>query len=196
MRKFGPSVLFASAFLATVPWQAAIAAQSPELSDVAGKYSVTPSSRIAFSVGQVGGGGIKGVFGKFSGTFTLEAGDLQHSSVSFTLSPDSVDAGEKRIDTFLKSTAVFDTANYNAITFRSTTIKQTGPDTATMTGQLKAKGRESTESFNVKLTRWNGKSIAFDVTGDIFRSRYNMDVGTPIYSNVVHFDMSVEGQRR
>jgi polyisoprenoid-binding protein YceI len=105
-------------------------------------------------------------------------------------------AGEKRIDTFLKSTAVFDAANFNAITFRSSAIKQTGPDTATVTGQFSAKGHQRSESFNVKLTRWNGKSIAFDVSGDVFRSRYDMDVGTPIYSNVVHFDMSVEGERR
>ncbi len=27
------------------------------------------------------------------------------------------------------------------------------------------------------------------------RSRYGMDVGTPIYSNVVQFDMTIRGQR-
>lgn len=189
-------LLFASALLLASTSGQVWAANAPELSEVAGKYTVTPSSRIAFSVAQVGGGGIKGVFGKFSGSFTLETGDLQHSTVSFTLVPDSVVAGEKRIDTFLKSTAVFDAANFNAITFRSNAIKQTGPDTATVTGQLSAKGHQRSESFNVKLTRWNGKSIAFDVSGDVFRSRYDMDVGTPIYSNVVHFDMSVEGERR
>ncbi len=27
------------------------------------------------------------------------------------------------------------------------------------------------------------------------RSRYGMDVGTPIYSNVVQFDMMIEAQR-
>ena len=193
MRLLHLSGLFVSAILAASSGQAA---QAPKLSDVAGKYGVAPSSRIAFSVAQVGGGGIKGVFGKFTGTFTLEGGDLQHSTVVFTLWPESVESGEKRIDTFLKSTAVFDTVNFDVINFRSSSIKQTGPDTATMTGQLSAKGQTRTENFDVKLTRWSGKSIAFNVTGDVFRSRYSMDVGTPIYSNVVHFDMSVEGERK
>ena len=33
-------------------------------------------------------------------------------------------------------------------------------------------------------------------TGDIFRSPYGMDAGTPIYSNVVRFDMDIRGKRR
>jgi polyisoprenoid-binding protein YceI len=37
--------------------------------------------------------------------------------------------------------------------------------------------------------------IGFTVSGRILRSHYAMDVGTPIYSNVVEFDMLVEGQR-
>jgi polyisoprenoid-binding protein YceI len=66
-------LLFASALLLASTIGQVWAANTPELSEVAGKYTVTPSSRIAFSVAQVGGGGIKGVFGKFSGSFTLEA---------------------------------------------------------------------------------------------------------------------------
>jgi polyisoprenoid-binding protein YceI len=48
----------------------------------------------------------------------------------------------------------------------------------------------------VKLTSWTGRAIGFNVSGNIYRSRYAMDVGTPIYSNVVRFDMTIEGQRR
>lgn len=170
--------------------------QQPSLKDAAGRYVISPSSHINFSVGQVGGGGIKGNFGRFSGTFNLDSSDIDHSVVIFSLMPESVDAGEDRIDAFLKSTAVFDAAHFSTISFRSSSIKQTGPDTATMTGVLTAKGHTRNESFNVKLTSWNGRSIAFDVSGDILRSRYGMDVGTPIYSNVVRFQMAIEGARR
>jgi polyisoprenoid-binding protein YceI len=37
--------------------------------------------------------------------------------------------------------------------------------------------------------------VAFHVTGKVLRSRYGMDVGTPIYSNVVDFDMTLVGRR-
>lgn len=169
----------------------------PSLKEAAGRYEISPSSHINFSVGQVGGSsGIKGNFGKFSGTLNLDAGDVSHSVVTFSLMPQSVSAGEERVDNFLKSTAVFDAANFNAISFRSSDIKQTGPGTATVTGVLTAKGHTRNETFDVKLTSWNGRSIAFDVRGDILRSRYGMDVGTPIYSNVVRFEMAIEGQKK
>ncbi|RWB26073.1 MAG: polyisoprenoid-binding protein, partial [Mesorhizobium sp.] len=38
-------------------------------------------------------------------------------------------------------------------------------------------------------------TIRFHVTGQVLRSRYGMDVGTPIYSNVVDFDMTLTGRR-
>lgn len=46
------------------------------------------------------------------------------------------------------------------------------------------------------LANRQGSHIAFNVSGRIYRSRYGMDVGTPIYSNVVQFDMVIDGKRR
>ena len=179
-----------------VPVLVAQASDVPKLADVAGRYAITPSSRVGFTVGQVGGGGIKGVFGDFSGTFDLRADDLGHSAVSFELKPSSVSTGQARIDNFLRSGAVFDTTHFDRIAFRSARVEQTGQDTARITGTLTAKGHSGTESFDVTLANRQGSRIAFNVSGRIYRSRYGMDVGTPIYSNVVQFDMMIDGQRR
>jgi len=167
----------------------------PSLMDAAGRYTITNASDIRFHVDQVGGGGIKGSFGSFSGNFNLKAGDLSHSMVNFELKPQSVSTGQTRVDAFLRSSAVFDSDNYEKITFRSNRIEQTGPDSAHVTGTLTAKGHSAPESFDVRLTSWNGRTIGFTVSGQILRSHYAMDVGTPIYSNLVQFDMVVEGQR-
>lgn len=185
------ALLFSAAFPATT--QSAV--KVPSLDQAAGRYAISPGSNIAFAVGQVGGGGIKGTFGKFSGTFNLKAGDLAHSVVNFELKPESVSTGQDRIDAFLRSGAVFDSSRFDTITFRSERVEQTGPDSARISGTMTAKGRRSPESFDVKLTAWNGRSIAFKVSGKVFRSHYAMDVGTPIYSNVVQFDMVIQGQR-
>ncbi|MBP1842369.1 polyisoprenoid-binding protein YceI [Rhizobium petrolearium] len=185
------ALLFAVSF----PQAGQSAVEVPSLAEVAGRYAITPGSSIAFSVGQVGGGGIKGKFGKFSGTFNLKAGDLAHSMVSFELKPESVMTGQDRIDAFLRSGAVFDSSQFETISFRSEHVEQTGPDSARITGTLTAKGRSMSESFDVTLTAWSGRMIAFNVSGRIFRSRYAMDVGTPIYSNVVQFDMMIKGER-
>ncbi|HEV7306532.1 YceI family protein [Ensifer sp.] len=169
---------------------------TPELSDAAGNYGITSASRIHFTVAQAGGGGgIVGDFGKFSGNFRIDRNDIDRSTVEFTLYPESVKTGEKRIEDFLKSSAVFDTSNYNTVTFRSTNVKQTGPDTAAVEGTLTARGTSRKERFSVTLLDWNRGSIAFNIRGSIHRSPYGMDVGTPIYSNVVEFDMNIKGQR-
>ncbi|WP_429817200.1 YceI family protein [Ensifer sp. B1-9] len=171
-------------------------AAAPDLADAAGNYGITSASRIHFTVAQAGGGGIVGDFGKFSGSFRIDRNDVGHSTVEFTLYPESVKTGEKRVEDFLKSSAVFDAANYSTVTFRSTNVKQTGPDTAAVEGTLTARGTSRKERFSVTLLDWNRSSIAFNIRGNIHRSPYGMDVGTPIYSNVVEFDMNIKGQRR
>lgn len=165
------------------------------LSDIGGRYAIAPSSKIGFSVAQVGGGGISGLFPQFSGTFELHPEDLARSRVSFTLTPGSVVTGEPRVEAFLRSTAVFDVAEYPQITFRSTRIVQVDSDSAVIDGILSARGKSRKESFKASLVQHKGRKVVFHVVGDVLRSPYGMDVGTPIYSNVVRFDMVLLGQR-
>lgn len=185
-----------SVVLAASPGPDAAFASAPQLADAAGNYGITGASRIHFSVAQVGGGGIVGDFGKFSGNFRIDGNNIGRSSVEFTLYPESVETGESRVEDFLKSSAVFDSATYRTVTFRSTSIRQTGPDSAAVEGTLTARGKARKEQFSVKLTDWNSRQISFKIRGSIFRAPYGMDVGTPIYSNVVEFDMNIKGQKR
>ncbi|MCA1441030.1 polyisoprenoid-binding protein [Ensifer sp. IC4062] len=191
------SALKATVCVACVFATPAANAQAPALTDAAGSYRITSPSSIQFSIGQVGGGGgIAGNFAKFSGGFRIDGANIERSSVEFTLYPESVRARERRIEDFLRSSAVFDAANFQTVTFRSTSVRQTGPDTATVEGALTARGKTRKERFAVTLTDWDRRSISFTIRGSIRRSPYGMDVGTPIYSNVVQFDMKITGRRR
>ncbi|WP_348225790.1 YceI family protein [Phyllobacterium sp. YR531] len=174
---------------------AASVAAADTLSEVAGRYDIQPSSHIGFTVAQVGGGGITGDFKKFSGVFALNKSDIAHSMIDFTLYPESVVTGQARIENFLRSDAVFDTENFPTIKFKSTQITQTSPDTAVISGLLTARGKSSPATFQATLSGHGKNTITFHVDGKIMRSRYGMDVGTPIYSNVVQFDMTIEAQR-
>lgn len=183
---------------AVIPLLFAIApalANADTLADVAGRYKIDASSRIGFVVAQIGGGGISGDFKKFSGVFSLNNGDIGRSSIEFTLFPESVNTGQSRIENFLRSDAVFDSQNFPTVTFKSTHIAQTGPNTATVDGILTARGKSSPASFQASLATHDRNAIVFHVEGKIMRSRYGMDVGTPIYSNVVQFNMMIHGQR-
>lgn len=166
------------------------------LSDAAGHYSLaTGASSVAFSIDSVSGRGIAGRFTQFTGMINLSPSDISRSSVAITIIPASVHTGQDRVDTFLKSEAVFDVKNNPSIRFRSTSIHRTGEKTATITGLLTARGHTGPATFNAELSSLTGKSIGFHVMGKVFRSPYGMDVGTPIYSNVVNFDMSLIGRR-
>ncbi|MCH4542305.1 polyisoprenoid-binding protein [Ochrobactrum sp. POC9] len=160
-----------------------------------GHYTIQQSSHIAFTVSQVGGGGLGGSFGEFTGNLELDAQNLSRSSVSFRLRPASVDAKQSRITDFLKSSAVFDVQDYPVLTFESTRITQTGPRTARIDGMLTARGKTHGETFFAALVSNDARTVTFHVTGDVLRSPYGMDVGTPIYSNVVKFEMNLRGAK-
>ncbi|QND53035.1 polyisoprenoid-binding protein [Phyllobacterium sp. 628] len=170
-------------------------ANADTLSEVAGRYKIDSSSRIGFAVAQIGGGGITGNFKKFSGIFALNNGDITRSSIEFTLFPESVSTGQARIESFLRSDAVFDSQTFPTVTFKSTQITQTSSSTATIDGILTARGKSSPASFQASLSDHDKNAIVFHVEGKVMRSRYGMDVGTPIYSNVVQFDMTIHGER-
>ena len=165
-----------------------------QFSDAVGRYRVLPSSRIHFSVAQLGGDGIEGEFTRFKGTLQLDR-NVGRSKVEFSLEPGSVKTVDPRIDEFIRSEPVFDVANHPTVRFISTGVKRTGDSSASIDGQLSAKGVTRQTQFTVTFKGQTGKTLKFHVTGKMSRALFNMDVGIPIYSNRVVLDMDLVGQR-
>jgi polyisoprenoid-binding protein YceI len=167
-----------------------------DLSDAAGRYAISPSgSSLAFVIGSIAGKGFSGRFAKYNGEIDIDGGSIARSSVRITIIPASVETGQDRVDAFLKSNAVFDVANEHAISFRSSSIERTGDRSATIVGTLTARGHSRPATFQAELDGIGKGWISFHVTGNVLRSPYGMDVGTPIYSNVVQFDMKLKAKR-
>jgi cytochrome b561/polyisoprenoid-binding protein YceI len=194
-RMLGKAPAFVAAGVLAASVAPSATARADALSEAAGTYRITSSSSIAFTVAQSGGGGINARFGRFRGSFRIDANNFDNSRVEITILPASVVASEGRVTNFLRSDAVFDAANHPEITFRSTSVTRTGENTARIEGVLTARGRSRPEVFEASLLKRGGRSIAFHVTGKVYRSPYGMTVGTPIYSNVVSFDMVLRGSR-
>lgn len=181
----------AAAILVAIPAIAAVG-----LNAAAGRYTISQGgSSIRFSIGKAGGGGLDGAFARFKGSIRIDNDDVGRSAVDFTIFPESVGTGQSRVDAFLRSDAVFDIANSREIQFRSTSVRRTGDTTALIAGRLTARGKTFPEKFVAELGGLKAGTIKFHVTGKVLRSRYGMDVGTPIYSNVVNFDMTLTGKR-
>ena len=166
------------------------------LSQASGRYRIDAAkSRIGFSVAQVGGGGISGIFGDFSGRFEINGRDISRSKVEISIVPASVATGKPRVEAFLRGKAVLDAVRNPDVTFRSTKVTRTGPQSAVIEGLLSARGRKKPALFDVELVEKSGRRIVFRVTGDIRRAPYDMQVGYPVYSNIVKFDMTLTGRR-
>ena len=166
------------------------------LSQASGRYRIdSAKSWIGFSVGQVGGGGIKGTFGEFAGKFEINGRDISRSKVEIRIVPASATTGNKRVEDFLRGRAVLDAERNPEVIFRSTKVTRTGPQSAVLEGLLTARGQEKPAVFNIELIKRSRRRIVFHVTGDIRRSAYDMQIGVPIYSNIVKFDMTLTGRR-
>jgi polyisoprenoid-binding protein YceI len=90
---------------------------------------------------------------------------------------------------------VFDAAEYPVIRFSSFAVERIGAGTAEIHGLLTARGKSREETFVATVTDLKPGRITLHVTGSVYRAPFGMDVGVPIYSNSVQFDMILYGRR-
>ena len=119
-------------------------------------------SAIGFRVHQFLGT-TNGKFTRFSGSIDLDRQHPEHSSVSARIQVNSIDTGIKKRDDHLRSPEFFNVAKYREITFKSRSVKQTGPQGGNIEGDLTMHGVTKPVTLRVKLvtpvsgearTRW------------------------------------------
>ena len=126
-------------------------------------YRFDPSgSTIGFSVHQFLGT-THGKFTKFSGKIEVDREHPENSSVTAQIDVRSIDTRIKKRDDHLRSSEFFNVEKYPQITFKSRTVKQTGPQSGDILGDLTIHGVTKPITLHVKLvtplnetsqTRW------------------------------------------
>ena len=140
----------------------ALAALSPAV--LAGEiYKFGPSgSTIGFSVHQFLGT-TQGKFAKFNGKVDVNREHPENSSVTAQIDVRSIDTQIKKRDDHLRSAEFFNVEKYPQITFKSRSVKQTGPQSGDVLGDLTIHGVTKPITLHVKLltplndtsrTRW------------------------------------------
>lgn len=140
----------------------AVAALSPAV--LAGEiYKFGPSgSTIGFSVHQFLGT-TQGKFTKFNGKVDVNREDPENSSVTAQIDVRSIDTRINKRDDHLRSAEFFNVEKYPQITFKSRSVKQTGPQSGDILGDLTIHGVTKPITLHVKLltplndtsrTRW------------------------------------------
>jgi len=148
-------LIVATAFLTPALSSAALAGET---------YKFDQShSTIGFSVHQFLGT-TRGKFKKFDGKIDIDREHPENSSVTARIDVRSIDTGIVKRDNHLRSEEFFAVEKYPEITFKSRSVKQTGPQAGDIVGDLTMHGVTKPITLHVKLvsspnettqTRWS-----------------------------------------
>jgi polyisoprenoid-binding protein YceI len=144
------------------------------------------------------------VRGKFDSVDVALQFDPDHpsaGSVDVTIAVASVNTGHQRRDNDLRSANFFDAATYPAITFRSSAVRATGPDTFVAAGTLTIKDVSKEVELPIRFlgrqevpTRNGGtRQVAgFEAGLTLDRGEFGVGTGDWVRTNVVAGEVQVE----
>ena len=92
-------------------------------------------------------------FRDIDASVTLDAENLENSSVSATIKSASIDSGVDRFDDHLNSDGWFNTADHPEISFKSTSFTRDGQMSGKMTGDMTIMGVSKPVTFDVTLLK-------------------------------------------
>jgi polyisoprenoid-binding protein YceI len=149
---------------------------------------------------------VPGKFNDFSGQIQLDEANPEQSSVEVTIKTASVDTGVKMRDDDLRSPNFFDAKKFPEITFKSTSVKRTGENTADVTGNLTMHGVTKEVVLKVELlgkgAGMQGATVSgWDAGTALKRSEFGLSwnkaiEGTQVVGDDVQIELHVEADKK
>jgi polyisoprenoid-binding protein YceI len=153
-------------------------------------FEITPvESSIKFDV--EASVAIKGTFDKWDATLTFASPNVESAVLDVKIQADSVDTGSGMKNGKLKGKDFFDVKQSPLITFKSTKIVQTGPDTFEVDGDFTIRGVSKAEKLTLTVSgKGTGSGeikgvMAFD------RKQYGMNSGIPFIKIADRVEVSI-----
>jgi len=154
-------------------------------------FEITPvSSTIQFDV--EASVAIKGTFDKWDATLTFTSSDVTTAVLDVKIQADSVDTGSGMKNGKLKGKDFFDTKQNPWITFKSTKIVQTGPDSFEADGDFTIRGVTKPEKLIVIVFGKGTGSGAIKGTMAFDRKQYGMNSGIPFIRIADRVEVTVD----
>ncbi len=142
-------------------------------------FEITPQvSTIKFDV--EASVAIKGTFDKWEATLTFTSTDVTKGILEIRIQADSVDTGSGMKNGKLKSKDFFDVKQNPLITFKSTKIAQTGPETFEVDGGFTIRGVTKPEKLLLTVSGKGTGSGEIKGTMAFDRKDYGMNKGIPL----------------
>ena len=126
-------------------------------------------------------------FRKFDATLTLDPKHPERASVTATIDPRSIEIVDPTLAVDIQGPQWFDSMKFPQMTFRSTKVELTGPNTARITGELSLHGITMPVSWDATFNGGyaanpydpKGARIGFSAHGALRRSAFGMAFGIP-----------------
>jgi polyisoprenoid-binding protein YceI len=122
---------------------------------------------------------IEGRFDQWSATLTFTSPDVTTAVFDVEIQAASVDTGSSLKNSKLKSSDFFDADNNPLITFKSTKIVQTGPDTFELDGNFTIRGVTKAEKLALTVSGRGTGTGQINGTMAFDRKDYGMNSGIP-----------------
>jgi polyisoprenoid-binding protein YceI len=142
-------------------------------------YEVTPTeSSIKFGVES--SVSIEGIFEKWDANIKFSSSDVRSAVLDIEIEADSVNTGSHMKDNKLKGKDFFNAKESPLITFKSTKIIQTGPNTFDIEGNFTIRGVTKTEKLTLTSDSKGTPTGTLDGTMAFDRKEYGMTSGIPL----------------
>lgn len=160
-------------------------------------------SQVLFTYDHAGFSTTFGMYSGFGGDIAFDAENVENSTVSVTFPAASMITGwDARTGHFIQSGDFFKVDEFPDVTFVSTSIEQTGDETANITGDLTLNGVTKSVVLDAKLNAiteeypfppYQGrKAMGVDATVTLIRSDYNLGMFAPFVADEIPLTISIE----
>ncbi len=174
-----------------------------DLANTTGTWTIDPThTTIGFSARHAMVAKVRGNFGEFSGTFTLDGSNPAGSSAELTAMTASIDTRNADRDAHLKSADFLDVESFPTLTFTSTSASGSG-NSFVVTGDLTIHGVTKNvsvtfELLGVSTDPWGGVRIGFEGSTEISRKEFGLvwntalETGGVLVGDTVKIELDVE----
>jgi polyisoprenoid-binding protein YceI len=154
-------------------------------------FGITPvESSIKFDV--EASVAIKGTFDKWDASLTFTSPDLSTGVLEIKIQAASVDTGSGMKNGKLKGKDFFDVKQNPLITFTSTKIVQTGPDTLDVDGNFTIRGVSKPEKLSLTISGRGTGSGTIKGTMAFDRKDYGMNSGIPFIKIANRVEVTID----
>jgi polyisoprenoid-binding protein YceI len=190
------ATMLAAALLAAASLPALAQATHNPAEVQTGEFTVgTNHSQIGFTLSHMGFSNFSGRLSGVTGSLSLAGGDHSASKISVSVPTASFSTPVERLTAELVEPDWFDAKKFPAITFISTKVSPTGPDSATIVGDLTLHGVTKPITLTAKFVGAGANpmskayTVGFDATGTLKRSDFGVTKYVPLIGDEVELSL-------